>query len=214
MSAMTKSVGSARVAVAVLAASALGVTFDQALHTDEGAGNWFSYFTNLSNLFGVAVLLVGGVALLSGRKPISDGWRGAAALYLGVTGLVYWTLLAGQSGQDVIVWANYVVHAVMPVAAMADWLAGPPARPIRWVRGLPWLTFPLAFLAYSLLRGPFVHWYPYDFLDPRRPGGYLHVTTWTLVVTAAFVFFMLLIVVLGNRLAGRLGRTAVPVADS
>ncbi|MGW7002448.1 Pr6Pr family membrane protein [Streptomyces sp. NPDC054933] len=214
MSAMTKSLGSARVAVALLAASALAVTLDQALHTGEGVGNWLSYFTNLSNLFGVAVLSAGGVALLSGRRPISDGWRGAAALYLAVTGVVYWTLLAGQGGRDVIVWANDVVHGVMPVAAVADWLAGPPARPIRWVRGLPWLAFPLAYLAYSLLRGPFVHWYPYDFLDPRQPGGYLHVTIWTLIVTAAFVFFMLLIVVLGNRLAKRPDQAGAPVVDS
>ncbi|MCQ4041924.1 Pr6Pr family membrane protein [Streptantibioticus rubrisoli] len=201
MSAMTRGLGAARVAVALLAASALAVTFDQALHIGEGAANWFSYFTNLSNLFGFAVLLVGGLALLTGRGPIGDAWRGAAAVYLAVTGVVYWTLLAGQERGDVIVWANIVMHAVMPVVALADWLAGPPARPIRWVRGLPWLAFPLVYLAYSLLRGPFAHWYPYDFLDPRQPGGYRHVTTWTLVVTAVFVFFMSLIVGLGNRLA-------------
>jgi len=190
--------GSAKVALALLASAALATTFDQAVRTGEGVGNWVSYFTNISNLLGAATFLIGGVALLRGRKPVSDLLRGAVTLYLVITGAVYWTLLANTIDANTIVWANDTVHGVMPAAMLADWLLRPPARPIRWAKGLPWLAFPLVYLVYSLIRGPFAHWYPYDFLDPRLPGGYDHVAVWSVIITGAFTGVMSLLILLGS----------------
>ncbi|MBC3840126.1 hypothetical protein GXW82_07850 [Streptacidiphilus sp. 4-A2] len=153
MALSTKIEGSAKVALALLASAALGTTLDQAVHTGEGWGNWASYFTNISNLLGVLVFLLGGVALLRGSRPVPDRLRGAATLYLVITGAVYWTLLANTIDSQTIVWANDTVHGIMPAAMLADWLLRPPARRLRWSQGLPWLVFPLVYLAYSLLRG-------------------------------------------------------------
>ena len=207
MAPITKIEGTAKVGLALLASAALATTLDQAVHTGEGVGNWLSYFTNISNLLGAAVFLTGGLALLRGSKPVTDRVRGAATLYLVITGAVYWTLLANTIDAQTIVWANDTVHGVMPAAMLADWLLRPPAQPIRWVKGLPWLVFPLAYLAYSLIRGPFVHWYPYNFLDPRLPGGYQHVAVWSVIITVAFTAVMSLLVLLST-LRGRSPRPA------
>jgi hypothetical protein len=34
------------------------------------------------------------------------------------------------------------------------------------------------YCAYSLIRGPIVHWRPYPFLDPDEAGGYLGLFAW------------------------------------
>ena len=63
-------------------------------------------------------------------------------------------------------WINVLLHYVMPVVVVAGWLR----RPVRTQRGatgwLPVLAFPLAYVAYVLVRGAMVGWYPYPFLDP------------------------------------------------
>jgi hypothetical protein len=203
--------GALRVAFGCLALVALAVGYDRDLHTGYTV-NFFFYFTDLSNLFGAAVLLLGGRALLRGKPGVPDLVRGSAVLYLVITGLVYWTLLAGQATAATITWQNDIVHGVMPCVLMLDWLLLAPGARIGYARATGWLAFPLLYLAVSLIRGPMVNWWPYDFLDPREPGGYAHVTTWSLIVTGVFVVFMALIVLTGDQLAARRSASAPGLA--
>ena len=54
-----------------------------------------------------------------------------------------------------------------------------PVRRIGFRTALPWLGVPLVYVAYSLLRGPLVDWYPYPFLDPADGGyGRVAVVSW------------------------------------
>ena len=53
-------------------------------------------------------------------------------------------------------------------------------------RALVWVVFPMAYLAYSLVRGAITGWYPYPFLDPREHGY-----TGVLVVSAAVTALVL-----------------------
>lgn len=189
-------------AFGLLALVALGVGYDRDIHTGD-AVNFFFYFTDLSNLFAAYVLLAGGVAGLRGRPGVPDLVRGSAVLYLVITGLVYWILLASQMGPETIHWQNDIVHGVMPAVLLLDWLISPPATRLSLGRASRWMIFPIGYLAVSLIRGPIVKWWPYDFLDPREPGGYGHVTKWSVIVTAIFVVFMMLIVFVGNQLGSR-----------
>ena len=197
-----KAMGILRVALSLLAFVALVVGYDRDVHTGDTVNFWF-YFTDLANLLGACVFLVGGLAAWRDRPGVPDLMRGAAVLYLVITGLVYWTLLANTIDAETIKWQNYIVHGVMPAAIVLDWLLAPPAARLSRARAGRWLAFPLTYLAVSLIRGPFVNWWPYDFLDPREPGGYTHVTIWSLIVTAVFVVFMVVIVFAGNQLGSR-----------
>ena len=72
----------------------------------------------------------------------------------------------------------------MPAVLLADWLIDRPDRPLPLRRALWWLVYPLAYLAYTLIRGPIVDWYPYPFLNAANKGyGSIAVTS---LVIAAF----------------------------
>ena len=122
--------------------------------------NHLSYFTVLSNIFAAAV------ALLGVFRPVSAQIRGAAVLYMTTTGIVYAILLRGIDVQTPA-YANWVLHVIVPILVVVEWLLAPERTTKAWI----WLTFPLAYLTYTLLRGSIVDWYPYPFLDPRPHGS-------------------------------------------
>jgi hypothetical protein len=159
-------------------------------------GNFFSYFTIESNLLAIAVLLAGG--FLDPRSPRWAYLRGAATLYIVITGIVYAALLSGQDVGALAPWVNSALHQVIPLAMLADWACFRPWSRASSLAALGWLVYPLAYFAYSLIRGAVVHWYPYPFLDPRHPGGYGRVALYAVVLAAAMA-----LLALGVRAIGR-----------
>jgi hypothetical protein len=151
--------------------------------------NYLSYFTNLSNIFAGVVFLASGLYLLKGRKASSsdDIIRGAATVYMTITGIVYVTLLTGEDLGLLMIWVNIVTHIVMPIVVLADWLYQPPLTRFTIKQALCWLVFPAVYLAYSLVRGHATGWYPYPFLNPAKVGGYEGVIMYSGIILAAFV---------------------------
>lgn len=151
------------------------------------AANFFSFFTIESNLFGIAALLLGALVRASGTDHAGVEWfRGLATMCMVITGIVFSLLLAGLENAQLtaVPWDNTVLHYIMPVVLLADWLVDPPRTPVPFRTALLWLLYPLAYLAYSLIRGPIVGWYPYPFLNAAEKGyGSIAVTS---VVIAVF----------------------------
>ena len=77
----------------------------------------------------------------------------------------------------------------MPFFLIIDFAIDRPVKKFEYKKTLLWLIFPIVFVAYSLIRGTIVNWYPYDFLDPNIVGGYLGVLKYSLAITAGFLFF-------------------------
>jgi len=151
--------------------------------------NHLSYFTILSNFFAAVV------ALLGVFNPVSAQLRGAATLYMAVTGIIY-ALLLRDNDVATPAYANWAMHVAAPILVVVDWLLAP-ERTKRW---WTWLAFPAAYLVYSLVRGPIVDWYPYPFLDPRR-HGYGSVALGSLFVAVTFVVLAFAISWIGTKLA-------------
>lgn len=156
--------------------------------------NFFSFFTIDSNIL-AALVFVG--LEFDGSSPV--GWlgrrcRGAATLYMAMTGIIYAVLLAPIAA-DVstqLDWVNAVLHIVVPISAIADWVSDPPSPAPDRRAALWWLSFPVVWLAYTVVRGNIVDWYPYPFLDPRddvehAAGSWPAVVITTGVLTAAVV---------------------------
>ena len=130
----------------------------------------FSYFTIQSNLF----VLVASVALA--LDPARDGrvWRVVrldALLGISITGLVYWTLLAplvDLSGWGLV--AGMGFHLVSPLATVVVWLLVGPRPRIAWSTFGWAFAWPLAWVAYTFVRGAVTGWYPYPFLDVSEVG--------------------------------------------
>ncbi len=135
--------------------------------------NFFSYFTILSNVMAAAMLTVPVLAPASAVGGFLQRPRvqGAVTLYMAVTGIVYAVVLArlySFTGWHYL--ADVLLHYAMPVLTIGFWFFGVERGVLRWRDLLPWLAFPLAYSAYTLLRGPIAGFYPYPFMDAARLG--------------------------------------------
>ena len=177
--------------------------------TGVSAITYLSFFTVQSNLIAAAVLLGNGVwPARGGPQARRDLIRGAAVLYLTITGVVYALLLSAYNAQaeGALFWINLLHHYIAPLALFVDWLIDPPATALPFRRALLWVAYPLLYLAFTLLRGATTGWYPYPFLDPGAVGGYGGVFVFSAVTLLGAVAFIGLLVALPRRLARARGR--------
>lgn len=177
----------ARVGLALLGFSAL-VTEVATLVAQHrfAAVNFFSFFTVEANTLAVISLLRSSYAMAAGRSTARlDFFRGAVALYMTTTILVFIVLLSNLPAAELtaVPWDNTVLHYIMPIVIILDWIFAQRTAPIPFRRALLWLLFPLAYLVYSLVRGPIVHWYPYPFMNPDH-NGYIPVLVTSIVIAA------------------------------
>jgi hypothetical protein len=169
-----------RVAFAVLAFAAIVGKY---YHGTDAFPDFLSLFTVHSNAYAALVLLLG--ALVSQPVTNGRGWdlaRGAAVMFMV-------TITSDRH------WTHTVLHQVMPVVIVADLLILPLRHRLAWRDIGLWMIYPVAYLTYSLARGPLVGWYPYDFIDPDEQGGYDGVALYTLGITAGFLLVALLVVI-------------------
>lgn len=190
-----------KVAFALLALGAMIAQLSNGLENkDFSVVNFFSYFTIESNLFAAVTLLMSAQAILSKRKDSElDSLRGAATLYMLVTGIVYNLLLTGVEVHTPLPWVNAVLHYIFPLIVLLDWLYDRPERKFTQRQVMFWLSFPLIYAGYTLVRGHFAHWYPYPFIDVAK-HGYSSVALSCLVVVAGLIGLSLIVARLPQKL--------------
>ncbi len=206
---MTWLMGTVVVRIARSAFAALGIAaiVSAVTATTGSLGNFFSYFTIESNLLAIVVLIVGGLV-----NPQSQRWaylRGAATLFMVITGIVYAALLANAEVGLTSPWVDDTLHRVIPVVMLVDWILFSPWTRRPFLAALGWLLAPLAYFAYSLVRGPIAHWYPYPFLDPGHSGGYGRVALYAVVLAIVMGLMAVGVNVIGLWRAGAPGRHRV-----
>lgn len=174
--------------------------------------NFFSFFTILSNVLAAVVLLIGAAFLVT-RTGLDPVWfttaRAAVATFMIITGVVYNVLLRTIELPQgtTLEWANEVFHVVAPAWMLLDWLLAPGRGALAWRRIVVILVFPLAWIAYTLVRGPLIHneltdepyWYPYPFLNPFLPGA----SGWTVAAYSVSIAAAMALVGLGVILVSR-----------
>jgi hypothetical protein len=132
--------------------------------------NVFVFFTILSNL------IVGSTSLLLAINThrSSTGFsvfRLTGVVSIAITGLVFHAVL--KDLLDLESWAlvaDNTLHTVVPVLAVVVWIA---YGPRGLVSGrIVWLSvlYPVAWLAFTLIRGEIVGFYPYPFVDVGALG--------------------------------------------
>ncbi len=165
--------------------------------------NFFSFFTILSNIIGALALLAAVVWFWMRPHHEQREPRGialalaVATTCLLITGVVYNILLRPlpNNADDHVAWANEIVHVVAPAFLLLDLLIAPTRRALPWRSVLAVLAVPSIWIAYTLLRGPFVtdprlgvaFWYPYPFLNPNGVAGWGGVWAYVAGIAAAFV---------------------------
>lgn len=174
----------------LLVAAVATQIIDESVHASFDPAEYFSYFTIQSALMVAAVLVIAGVAAVRSRtdSELLTSVRLAVLCYAVVTGVVYAALLRGvpTGGYAGISWPNEALHVWAPIFVAVDWLVAPGRSGLAWRRLWSTLIFPVAWLAFTLVRGVITGWYPYPFLDPASPAGWtgvlLHILAIAVVI--------------------------------
>ena len=167
--------------------------------------NTLSFFTVQSNIL-VAVTTGLLAVRLARSSTLFRVLRLTAVIGITITGVVFHLALANlQELSDKEAAADWVLHTASPILCVAGWLLfGPRGQVSRRVAGLC-VTFPLAWLTYTLIRGELVDdrfghpYYPYPFLDVAQLG-YGPVVVAIALVAALFGVLALLALALDRRL--------------
>ena len=186
------------------------LTIDKAMADGTSAGrafgNFFGFFTILTNLLVATVL--SSVAL--GRSSswlASSVTQSGTAIYIAVVGVTYSLLLRSlwnpENFQKV---ADVILHDIVPIAYVLFWIFFVPKAGLRWKHSLVWLSYPVAYFAYAMVRGAVVGWYPYHFIDAGALG-YSRALMNALILLVGFLAIGLLAVACGRM--RNLGRTKI-----
>jgi hypothetical protein len=126
-----------------------------------------STFTYQANVLAAAYYLW---TLARPRADARIGVRGAVVLYVLIAGVIWNLFLTGHSMGYTP--ANVLLHLVVPVLALTDWLlVGRDQAQVRWWQPLVWLAYPAAYLALALaVLNNAGRRAPYYFLDPDSVG--------------------------------------------
>ena len=156
----------------------------------ESIFNFISYFTILCNLL-VAISLTAKV--ITPQSKMGNYFslvtvQTAIALNIFIVGLVYNTVLRGiwePKGWQLV--ADNLLHVIIPFFYVLYWIIFTEKGSLKWKDGMAWTYFPFAYLLYSLIRGHFVGWYPYPFLNVVKYGYH------KVFINAGFVLIAFLI---------------------
>lgn len=138
-----------------------------------GLVHFFSYFTVLSNTLAAAVLTAAagdhpGRPARWLRQPAVAGLATASIV---LVGLAYSLLLRSLWQPEGWQWlANELLHDVMPLLCLGFWWWAVPRGHLRLWHGLAWALYPLAYFAFTLLRGAQIGVWPYPFVDVSTLG--------------------------------------------
>jgi len=215
------------VAVAIAAAivgqlvRSIGISAERGWPIAQTVVDFFSFFTILSNATSMVVLVVGAVLLL--RPGTVDSRVFATVLvsvttYMLITGIVYNLLLRGipLPQGSTVPWSNEILHVWAPLFFVLDLLLAPRRRALPWTTIGTIAAFPIAWLVYTLVRGPFTldfrtgnaWWYPYPFLNPHvQPWGYGGVALYSIGIAVAILGLGAIAIGVG-RLRARRGAVA------
>ncbi|MFN8145858.1 MAG: Pr6Pr family membrane protein [Candidatus Nanopelagicales bacterium] len=150
-----------------------------------------SFFTIQSNIL---VLIVAATLV---ADPERDGriWRVLrldALLGITITGLVFDLVLihyVHPSGWQLV--ATIGFHYIAPWATLLGWLLfGPRPRIDRTTFAWAFL-WPVAWIAYTFVRGAIVDWYPYPFLDVQEIGYGAAIRNTLVIVVLALVLMLI-----------------------
>ena len=218
-----RALGAFRLAIAALEVVAIVANYQYVLGFRSFAtANFFSYFTVQSAFAAVVTLLLAGAFAL--LRPSDHAWLGilrtVVTVYVLVSGIVFGLIVAQASTRDYRVdvpWSDTLLHFVVPGLAAIAWTTDSvlglnprvPWSTVGWV-----VVYPSFWLAYTLVRGADVGWYPYFLLDEAQVDGLVGVALYCALVLVIFLLLTTGLVALNRRLWRRARALAAPPSGS
>ena len=133
---------------------------------------FFAYFTIQVNILVYFTLILSAVFTAIGQGKRIESLRTAVTTYILMVGIGFAVLLSHLTNMtfSAVPWDNVVLHYIMPLAVLADFLLDRPTQKISWRQSLRWFMYPLVYLVFTLVRGFTTGWYPYPFLNIQKEG--------------------------------------------
>ena len=84
--------------------------------------------------------------------------------------IVYFVLrhLTNLTGWDLV--ADVILHYVMPILFVIDWLFLVPRKTLKSNDTFSWLAYPIVYLVWTFIHGAYSGFYPYPFLNNSELG--------------------------------------------
>jgi hypothetical protein len=170
---------------------------DRLVHSLFRPGEYFAYFTIQSSLIAAVVLTVTALRELQGKadtKTLTLA-RLSVSTYAIVVAVVYNALLRGAKvlpgdpdyGYNWPVAPNEILHVWAPILILLDFALTITITQIKFKQTFWVLVFPLAWLAFTIVRGLNTDWWAYWFLNPNEKAGVVGVVAYIFGI----MFFML-----------------------
>jgi hypothetical protein len=147
---------------------AMGFSLARGFSVAHGFIVYFGFFTVLTNILVALVLTIACLRPASRGFLARSGTRSAVLVYIVMVGIIYSTILRPYWMPSGI--ADKLLHDVLPPLYLLYWIAFVPKGDLRWIDPLYWLSFPVAYFLYVLMRGVLIGSYPYSFLDAAALG--------------------------------------------
>lgn len=139
----------------------------------HGTLAFLAYFTVLTNLF---VALAATLPLVAGATRVGRFFAKPTVLGCAITSIVmvgagYHLLLRNAwNPQGLQLVADYLLHYVVPLCALAYWVTFAPRARLGVFTPFAWCIYPIGYLVYALIRGELTGMYPYYFIDVAKIG--------------------------------------------
>jgi hypothetical protein len=170
---------------------------DRLTHNVFRPAEYFSYFTIHSGMIAAVTLAVGAWFAFKRQEDtrLFALVRMSVFAYEVVVGIVYNVLL--RDSAPALADGNYqwptlpneILHVWAPILIALEWLLFASPQSVR-IRANFWsLLFPLAWLAFTLIRGSLTGWWPYPFLDPTGENGVAGMVQYIFIIMFAMIAF-------------------------
>lgn len=183
------------IAVAALALIGLAMQYGVMAAANPGAlldGTvlFFSFFTILTNVLVMVASI--GAAFGEGRLHrwlASASASTAISVHITVVAVIFQLLLAKDVHLSAVgVWANLLLHQLVPALWLIGWLAWAPHGGISLWAPLRWLIYPLVYSVWIMIHGAITGWYPYPFMNVALFG----IPRTSAKMTVIALFFLIL----------------------
>jgi hypothetical protein len=146
----------------------------------------FAYLTNQTSYSNIVVLIAGGILAWTRATDtvLYATVRANFAVYAVVVCLVYNWLLREPDHFD---FHNEVTHVAIPIYLLADWVIRARRPRIGWNTLWIGVSYPIVWALITLMRGQYVDWYPYFFLNPTEGLGWSGVALYIAGITLIFL---------------------------
>ncbi|WP_454060455.1 Pr6Pr family membrane protein [Elizabethkingia ursingii] len=140
---------------------------NRTVSVSEATTRFFSFFTILTNIL---VALYFSITFFSRNKSVSlinaPGTLTFLTIYITVVGLVYQVALRHLwHPQGIQRLVDELLHSVIPILVILFWYLYEPKKNLKYSLAIKWLSYPLIYFIYILLRGNQSGFYPYPFVD-------------------------------------------------